>query len=242
MSGASRVRSMNVADSEARPVLGPAGNKAQRRQESLYSNISLSASCSSDASTDSFHSSASTGRIYRMNSASSRRKQLVTKSKKIVSDDISDSSIDGLQSKKRCAWVTPNTVSLCPKFCRLIYLIAKMEMRLSIYANFHDEEWEFQSMTTRNYSSSLSFVGLNSHGLPFFAKGTYSELKLRGIIENARQMLKVNGGLQMTILLVALDFMTVWNLLKVKRTRTTIKLKQHKPMKLLKQICRSSMT
>ncbi|KAM3303998.1 hypothetical protein P3S67_015030 [Capsicum chacoense] len=120
MSGASRVRSMNVADSEARPVLGPTGNKAQRspgsrksvtrptrktvkskeevvmedknghqpfpsfltfdvpsifrRQESLYSNLSLSASCSSDASTDSFHSSASTGRIYRMNNTSSRRK------------------------------------------------------------------------------------------------------------------------------------------------------------------------
>ncbi|PHT34107.1 hypothetical protein CQW23_25907 [Capsicum baccatum] len=91
MSGASRARSMNVADSEARPVLGPTGNKAQRspgsrksvtrptrktvkRQESLYSNLSLSASCSSDASTDSFHSSASTGRIYRMNNTSSRRK------------------------------------------------------------------------------------------------------------------------------------------------------------------------
>ncbi|KAF3623013.1 putative 26S proteasome non-ATPase regulatory subunit 9-like [Capsicum annuum] len=142
MSGASRVRSMNVNDSEARPVLDPAGNKARRspgsrksvtrpmrktvskeevemedknghqpspslltfdvpsilrRQESLYSNLSLSASCSSDASTDSFHSSASTGRIYRMNNTSSRRKQLSSKSKRMVSDDISDSSIDGLQ-------------------------------------------------------------------------------------------------------------------------------------------------
>ncbi|KAM3320625.1 hypothetical protein P3S67_007827 [Capsicum chacoense] len=155
MSGASRVRSMNVNDSKARPVLDPAGNKARRspgsrksvtrpmrktvkskeevemedknghqpspslltfdvpsiprRQESLYSNLSLSALCSSDASTDSFHSSASTGRIYRMNNTSSRRKQLSWKSKRIVSDDISDSSIDGLQSKKRCAWVAPNT-------------------------------------------------------------------------------------------------------------------------------------
>ncbi|KAK4344416.1 hypothetical protein RND71_037510 [Anisodus tanguticus] len=251
MSGASRVRSMNVADSEARPVLGPAGNKAQRsprsrksiskpmrktvkskeevemedkkghqpfpslrsfdvpsilrRQESLYSNLSLSASCSSDASTDSFHSSASTGRIYRMNSTSSRRKQLASKSKRIVSDDISDSSIDGFQSKKRCAWVTPNTDTS--------------------YTNFHDEEWGvpvhddkklFELLVLCGALAELTWPSILCKRHIFrevfadfdpivvaklnekktlapasTACSLLSELKLRGIIENARQMLKV---------------------------------------------------
>ncbi|KAG6475466.1 hypothetical protein ZIOFF_064686 [Zingiber officinale] len=119
MSGAPHVRSFNVADSEARPVLVPGGNKARslttsrkpaskplnktdstettaidepkkapspaedtahsgscfsapsvlRRHEMLLqSNLSLNASCSSDASTDSFCSQASTGRVSRVNS------------------------------------------------------------------------------------------------------------------------------------------------------------------------------
>ncbi|CAL5376330.1 unnamed protein product [Camellia sinensis] len=120
MSGAPRVRSSNLADSEARPVFGPAGTKVQRlgcarkpkmktlrneensleevvalaeesnglpsspvalpltplshsvsipsalsRQEHLlYSNLSLNASCSSDASSEWFHSRASTDTRY----------------------------------------------------------------------------------------------------------------------------------------------------------------------------------
>lgn len=147
MSGATRVRSKNVADSEEMPVYGPAGNKSQksvgvqrpfskplkkgekaayevdmeekdksgvqsmlRRHEFLmHSNLSLSASCSSDASTDSFRSRASTGQIYRMSSASSRRKQSSSRSKIVVSD--SSHSPDSVHSKKRCAWVTPSTGS-----------------------------------------------------------------------------------------------------------------------------------
>lgn len=238
---------MNAADSEARPVLGLAGNKALRspgsrksvskptrkavkskeedkngdqpspslhsfdvpsilrRQESLYSNLSLSASCSSDASTDSFHSSASTGRIYRMSSTSSRRKQLASKSKRIVSDDISDSSIDGLQSKKRCSWVTPNTDPS--------------------YADFHDEEWGvpvhddkklFELLVLCGALAELSWPSIlckrhifrevfadfdpivvaKLNEKKILAPGStacslLSELKLRAIIENARQMSKV---------------------------------------------------
>ncbi|KAB2027774.1 hypothetical protein ES319_D05G055500v1 [Gossypium barbadense] len=117
MSGAPRLRSMNVTDSEARPVLGPAGNKAgslsarkpaskpskkvekssvevtvveekkalpsstvnslspkthslsvpsvlRRHERLLHSSLSLNASCSSDASTDSFQSRASTDPSY----------------------------------------------------------------------------------------------------------------------------------------------------------------------------------
>lgn len=162
MSGAPRVRSMNVADSEARPVLGPAGNKAgslsarkpgskplrkvekstedatlaedkkarklssvttsspqlhsvnvpsvlRRHEQLLHSNLSLNASCSSDASTDSFHSRASTGRLTRSNSMGTRRKPYASKPRSVASDSGLESPPDGLQTKKRCAWVTPNT-------------------------------------------------------------------------------------------------------------------------------------
>ncbi|KAJ0089794.1 hypothetical protein Patl1_14625 [Pistacia atlantica] len=166
MSGAPRVRSMNVADSETRPVLGPAGNKTgslsarkpaskplrkvekspievntaeekktavppskatttlspkshsssvpsvlRRHEQLLQSNLSLNASCSSDASTDSFHSRASTGRLTRSYSVGSRRKPFASKPRSVVSDGGLDSPpSDGSRTKKRCAWVTPNTV------------------------------------------------------------------------------------------------------------------------------------
>lgn len=170
MSGAPRLRSMNVAaDSEARPVLGPNGNKTgslssrkptskplrkaeklrdevasaakekkghhqlspnvttsspqshsvaslpsvlRRHEQLLQANLSLNASCSSDASTDSFHSRASTGRLTRSNSLSSRRKPYVSKPRSVASDGALESPPDGSQSKKRCTWVTPNTGSL----------------------------------------------------------------------------------------------------------------------------------
>lgn len=157
------MRSMNVADSESRPVLGPAGNKAgqwstrkptsktlrkvekspeeatlaeerktrlmsstttspqphsssvpsvlRRHEQLLHSNLSLNASCSSDASTDSFHSRASTGRLTRSYSTGSRRKQYVSRTRSVASDGglESQSLPDDPQHKKRCSWVTPNT-------------------------------------------------------------------------------------------------------------------------------------
>lgn len=159
------MRSMNVADSESRPVLGLARNKAgtwsstrkptsktprkvdkspdevtlseekkktrqvsstaatspqlhsssvpsvlRRHEQLLHSNLSMNASCSSDASTDSFHSRASTGRLLtRSYSTGSRRKQLVSRTRSVVSDGGLESTPDDSQQKKRCAWVTPNT-------------------------------------------------------------------------------------------------------------------------------------
>ena len=165
MSGAPRLRSMNVADSEARPVLGPAGNKTgsltsrkpaskpltkaekmqdevasanekkyhkfstivtslpkshaasvpsvlRRHEQLLNSNLSLNASCSSDASTDSFHSRAFTGRLTRSVSMGSRRKPYVSKPRSVASDGALESPPDCSESKKTCAWVTSNTGSL----------------------------------------------------------------------------------------------------------------------------------
>ncbi|XWS70404.1 hypothetical protein CRYUN_Cryun03dG0045400 [Craigia yunnanensis] len=259
MSGAPRLRSMNVADSEARPVLGPAGNKAgslsarkpaskplrkvekfpvevtvaeekkalpsstvnslspkthsvsvpsvvRRHEQLLHSNLSLNASCSSDASTDSFHSRASTGRLIRSNSVGSRRKPYASKPRSVVFDGGGlDSPPDGSHQKKRCSWVTPNTDPS--------------------YAAFHDEEWGvpvhddkklFELLVLSGALSELTWPAILSkrHILRevfvYFdpvvvsklnekkliapggmASSLLSELKLRAIIENARQISKV---------------------------------------------------
>ncbi|KAF8389217.1 hypothetical protein HHK36_025910 [Tetracentron sinense] len=255
MSGAPRVRSMNVADSEVRPVLVPAGNKARslvsrksaskplrkvekppevsseekkapsspvtasspplhslsvpsvlRRQEYLLrSNLSLNASCSSDASSDSFHSRASTGRISRTNSMGSRRKQYASKPEKVVPDNVSASPPDTSPAKKRCAWVTPNT-DTCS-------------------AAFHDEEWGvpvhddkklFELLVLSGALAELTWPVILSKRHIFrevfadfdpvavsklnekkitmpgsSASSLLPELKLRAIIENARQISKI---------------------------------------------------
>ncbi|GMI89299.1 hypothetical protein like AT5G57970 [Hibiscus trionum] len=258
MSGAPRLRSMNVADSESRPVLGPAGNKAgslsgrkpvskplrkvekstvevavaeekkalpsstvsslspkthsasvssmlRRHEQLLQSNLSLNASCSSDASTDSFHSRASTGRLIRSYSVGSRRKPYASKPRSVVSDGGLDSPPDNSHQKKRCAWVTPNTVPS--------------------YAAFHDEEWGvpvhddkelFELLVLSGALSELTWPAILSKRQIFrevfmefdpvavsklnekklvapgsLASSLLSELKLRAIVENARQISKV---------------------------------------------------
>lgn len=170
MSGGPRVRSLNSPDSEQRPVLVPAGNKARTTVEArkpaamikpqrktvekspedkkqagfsppmrnlsapsilrsqqqhvnqlMRGNLSLNASCSSDASSDSSQSRASTGRISR-SSVPVRRKPVgikldkgdvnierVDQVEKIVNEDGQAAQLDGTALKKRCAWVTPNT-------------------------------------------------------------------------------------------------------------------------------------
>ncbi|XP_031386133.1 uncharacterized protein LOC116199784 [Punica granatum] len=257
MSGAPRVRSMNVADSESRPVLGPTGNKAgslgsrrpaskplrkidrspeqgkmsedkgnqsstvttisspklhsvlRRHEQLLQSNLSLNASCSSDASTDSFQSRASTGRLIRSISCVSRRKPHLSKSRSVVSDGGLDFGLDsppslGVQMKK-CAWVTPNTDPL--------------------YVAFHDEEWGvpvhddkklFELLVLSSALSELTWPAILSKRHIFrevfmdfdpiavsklnekkivapgsAASSLLSELKLRSIIDNARQITKV---------------------------------------------------
>ncbi|KAF8393030.1 hypothetical protein HHK36_021271 [Tetracentron sinense] len=248
MSGAPRVRSMNVADSELRPVLGPAGNKARslhtrkplRKVEKtpeiaaeekkapaspvaasppllhsvsdpsvlqlLHSSLSLNASCSSDASSDSsFHSRASTGRITRTSCTTSRRKQCVSKPKNVVSDSELASPPDTSPAKKRCSWVTPNA-DPC-------------------YAAFHDEEWGvpvhddkklFEFLVLSGALAELTWPAIISKRHMFrevffdfdpaavmklkekkiTAPGSpacslLTEPKLRAIIENARQISKI---------------------------------------------------
>lgn len=247
MLDAPRLRSMSAADSEVRPVLGPAGNKAgsrkpatkplrkaeksppmdvttteqkkviplspkarsttassvlRRHEQLLHSNLSLNASCSSDASTDSLNSRASTGRLIRSNSAGSRRKPSLSKARSVVSDSGLDLLPDGFQPKKKCAWVTPSTEPC--------------------YAAFHDEEWGvpvhddkklFELLVLSTALSELTWPAilskrhlfrdifsnfdpvsvskLNEKKLSAAGSSLLSEMKLRSIVENARQVLKV---------------------------------------------------
>ncbi|KAF5957209.1 hypothetical protein HYC85_004434 [Camellia sinensis] len=255
---------MNCAESESRPVLGPAGNmerkatetrkqisKPERKAEKhheideargkkspsipvvnspppsppppppthclntpsilrwkqdqklLKSNLSLNASCSSDASSDSSHSRASTGRIRRRTLTPIRRKQCGSKMEKVESGSVD--SVDTSPAKKRCAWVTPNT-DPC-------------------YAVFHDEEWGvpvhddkklFELLILSTALAELSWPAIlnkrHMFGEVFLdfdpiavsklnekrtvtpgsaASALLSELKLRTIIENARQTRKI---------------------------------------------------
>ncbi|XP_028551225.1 uncharacterized protein LOC110094432 isoform X2 [Dendrobium catenatum] len=260
MSGAPKLRSMNVTESDSRPVLGPTGNKTRltsvsrkpaskplreaeraqsglkeekkevsmvtdsqsfsppmspvavpRRQKLLLqSSFSLNASCSSDASTDSFCSRASTGRIGRLNFTSKRR-QSIPKPEKIVSREeiVADGAVvaamETLQMKKRCAWVTPNTDSA--------------------YVTFHDEEWgvpvhddkklfellvlsgalaEFTWPAILNKRQIFREIFMNfdpvlvskMNGKKLIAQGSIassllSETKLRAVIENGQLILKI---------------------------------------------------
>ncbi|XP_071703241.1 uncharacterized protein [Rutidosis leptorrhynchoides] len=265
---------MNCADSESRPVLGPAGNKTRSAVELrkpaakpkvklgkpdeikkslssvtvtvnlplrsksitsppssiLKSNLSMTASCSSDASSDSSQSRASTGKVSRR--SVTPKQSVISKTVKsenalktvskigrvesvargggidnavVESDSCLEASADGSQGRKRCAWVTANT-DAC-------------------YAVFHDEEWgvpvhddkklfELLSLSTalaeHTWPTILSkrhlfrevFCGfdpiavsklndkkISAPGNP--ATSLLSELKLRGIIENARQVCKI---------------------------------------------------
>lgn len=92
--------------------LTPPLRSVSRQEQLLHASLSRSASCSSDASSDSVHSRASTGRMYRSNSIAVQRRQLALKSKTSVLDGISEPLADSLQLKKRCAWVTPHTGKL----------------------------------------------------------------------------------------------------------------------------------
>ncbi|CAH1428591.1 unnamed protein product [Lactuca virosa] len=278
---------MDGADSEPRPVLGPAGNKTRsvvelrkpaakpkskvgkpeeikkspstvtvivnsplhsksitpppplilkhKDSKLLKSNLSMNASCSSDASSDSSHSRASTGKVRRrcVTPTSIRGKQsvvpktgkldnalkAVSKTGKVESvargeklenvvvetDSSLESSADASLGRKRCAWVTANT-DPC-------------------YTAFHDEEWgvpvhddkklfELLSLSTAlaeltwptilskrhlfrdvfhgfdpTAVSKLNDKKIAATGSP--AASLLSEVKLRGIIENARQICKI---------------------------------------------------
>ncbi|KAM7262395.1 hypothetical protein ACFE04_000078 [Oxalis oulophora] len=184
----------------------------RRHEQLLHSNFSMNASCSSDCSTDSFHSRPSTGRRFtRSNSTGTRRNQFPAKPRSVVSDGCLDSPPPDGSQKKQCAWVTPNT-DPC-------------------YAAFHDEEWGvpvhddkklFEILVLSGALAELSWPAILSKRHIFrevfadfdpvcvsqlnekkliapgsTASSLLSELKLRAITENARQITK---GCQLSLL------------------------------------------
>lgn len=98
-----------------------AGLVLRRQEWLLSSNLSLDASCSSDASTDSFVSRASTGRIGRVGFGG-RRRQSAPRPEKILSKVIQNGELVNLpeqqgDGKRRCSWVTPNTGVILVPWC-----------------------------------------------------------------------------------------------------------------------------
>lgn len=182
-------------------------------------NLSLNASCSSDASTDSSHSRASTtGKLSRgsVTPTAGRRKQCsspkVVKSEKIgkavgEGQSLASSPTPGDASvmKKRCAWVTPNTdpsyaafhdeewgvsvhddkklfelLSLCTALAELSWpaILSKRHMFREVFQNFDPVA-----------VSKLNEKKIAPPGSP--ASTLLSEVKLRAVIENARQTCKI---------------------------------------------------
>ncbi|KAM3380634.1 putative GMP synthase [Capsicum galapagoense] len=180
-------------------------------------NLSLNASCSSDASTDSSQSRASTGKLSRgsVTPRGGRRKQCspkVVKSEKVGKvvgevESLSPGSNpgDGLVVKKKCAWVTPNTdpsyaafhdeewgvpvhddkklfelLSLCTALAELSWpaILSKRHMFREVFQNFDPVA-----------VSKLNEKKIAPPGSP--ASTLLSEVKLRAVIENARQTCKI---------------------------------------------------
>ncbi|KAL3375019.1 hypothetical protein AABB24_006492 [Solanum stoloniferum] len=182
-------------------------------------NLSLNASCSSDASTDSSHSRASTtGKLSRgsVTPTAGRRKQCnspkVVKSEKIGKTVGEGPSLasgptpgDASVMKKRCAWVTPNTdpsyaafhdeewgvpvhddkklfelLSLCTALAELSWpaILSKRHMFREVFQNFDPVA-----------VSKLNEKKIAPPGSP--ASTLLSEVKLRAVIENARQTCKI---------------------------------------------------
>ncbi|XP_062089986.1 uncharacterized protein LOC133796471 [Humulus lupulus] len=185
-----------------------------RRHHSLL-NSSMNASFSSEASSS--DSSSNSGRASRRGVAPLRRKQLGMRSaaerieterapvSKVGSNVVTSDSNDCLDSKKRCAWITSNT-DLCyiafhdeewgvpvhddRKLFELLSLSGALaELTWPAILNkrhlFREVFLDFDPIAI----SKLNEKKITSPGSP--ARTLLSELKLRAMIENARQICKV---------------------------------------------------
>ncbi|KAH0654757.1 hypothetical protein KY285_029639 [Solanum tuberosum] len=196
MSGVSRVKSMNV--------VVPAGNKAQRSPGSKpikkaeksteevglmednndHQLLSVSLQSIKVASLPQQQNLLSHSIRLQLVEYTERvvvllvgRSSSTSKSKSVVSDNASDSSLEGLQTKRRCAWVTTSTDRS--------------------YAIFHDEEWGVPVHDDKEVFANFDLVAVSKlNEKKILAPGStacslLSELKLRAVIENARQVSKI---------------------------------------------------
>ncbi|KZV19488.1 hypothetical protein F511_32069 [Dorcoceras hygrometricum] len=177
----------------------------RQRQQSL----SLNVSCSSDASSESSQSRASTGKISRRSATPitppMRGKQMYSsKMEKFGRVDRNGKDSRGV-IRKRCAWVTSNTDSSYAAFHDeewglpvhsdnklfelLSYSTALAELTWPVILSkrllFREVFMNFDPVAV----SKLNDKKISTPGSP--ASSLLSELKLRGIIENARQICKI---------------------------------------------------
>ncbi|KAH7865733.1 hypothetical protein Vadar_010459 [Vaccinium darrowii] len=195
------------------PSLPP--SPTQKKPSILLKSPSMNASCSSEASSDSTYSRASTGRIVRGRRSVTptmgvRRKQCGSKSEvgeKVGMDGESGlgDSGDTFPAKKRCAWVTPNTDPCYVAFHDeewgvpihddkklfelLVMSIALAELTWPSILNkrrmFREVFLDFDPIAV----SKLNEKKILTPGSA--ASSLLSELKLRAIIDNARQISQV---------------------------------------------------
>ncbi|KAK7294021.1 hypothetical protein RJT34_16904 [Clitoria ternatea] len=191
----------------------PAISKRQDRHQAVLKNLSsMNASCSSDASStdSSTHSSgaSSSGKVARRVGLALRKKQGGPKTEKVSSDNVNvedaDSS-DSLEGKKRCAWVTPNTEPCYVAFHDEEWGVPVHDDRklfelLSFSGALAELTWPtilnkrqlFREVFLDFDPSAVSRMNekkIVAPGSP--ASSLLSELRLRSIIENARQVCKV---------------------------------------------------
>ncbi|RDY06931.1 guaA, partial [Mucuna pruriens] len=201
-----------VAHSAPQCVSAPAAiwRRQDRHQAVLKSLSSMNASCSSDASStdSSTHSSgaSSSGKMARRVSLPLRKKQSGPKvsSDNVAVPDDADSS-DSLEGKKRCAWVTPNTEPFYVAFHDEEWGVPVHDDRklfelLSFSGALAELTWPtilskrqlFREVFLDFDPSAVAKMNekkIVAPGSP--ANSLLSELRLRSIIENARQMCKV---------------------------------------------------
>ncbi|KAJ3679549.1 hypothetical protein LUZ60_017560 [Juncus effusus] len=180
-----------------------AGPMLRRREFLLRSNLSMDASCSSDVSSDSFCSRASTGRI-RMGSGAGggfRRR----KSGKVLEVSVG-SGLEGSAGRRmRCAWVTANSDP-----CYVAFHDEEWGVPV------HDDKKLFEMLVLSGALAELTWPAILSKRHIFrevfmdfdpalvakinekklamqgsLAGSLLSETKLRGIVENAREVLKI---------------------------------------------------
>ncbi|QCE02167.1 uncharacterized protein LOC114166691 [Vigna unguiculata] len=188
--------------------------RRQERHQAVLKNLSsMNASYSSDASStdSSTHSSgaSSSGKVARRVSVQLRKKQCGPKMEKVSSDNVGGSDdldlSDSLEGKKRCAWVTPNTEPWYVAFHDNEWGVPVHDDRklfelLSFSGALAELTWPtilnkrqlFREVFLDFDPSAVSRMNekkIAAPGSP--ANSLLSELRLRSIIENARQMCKV---------------------------------------------------
>ncbi|KAF3325838.1 GMP synthase [glutamine-hydrolyzing] [Carex littledalei] len=187
------------------PILDPR-SIIKKKEASLHRNLSLDASCSSDASSDSSCSRPSS------TSTSRSRRTVVTRPKKEVGNEgkvekemVSAASQDFIEGKRRCSWVTANAEPCYIAFHdeewgaplhddrKLFELLvlsgALAELTWPVILSkrhiFREVFMDFDPVSV----SKLNEKKLVAPGSP--ARSLLSEAKLRAVIENSKQILKI---------------------------------------------------